>query len=127
MIEKKILIDGRECTARSSALIPKLYRAYFGRDMVVDMKKLTKAYKKLQELPEGATDEDRAEAMMDIDFTVLENMVWIMLKHGGEDVGKTPEDWLESVDNVFGVYEALPVLLDLWNLNNKTTSVPRKK
>jgi len=28
---------------------------------------------------------------------------------------------------VFSVYEALPTILDMWNINNKTTSVPKKK
>lgn len=127
MIEKRIVIDGKERTVKSSALIPKLYRAYFGRDMVADMRKLTEAYKKTQKLAADASDDDRAAALMDVDFTVLENIAWIMLKHGGEDVGETPEDWLESLDSVFSIYMALPELLELWNLNNQTTSVPRKK
>lgn len=126
-MEKKITIDGRERTVRASGLIPKLYRAKFGRDMVVDMMKLQKAYKKLAELPPAATDEERASVLMEVDFTVLENVAWLMLKHGGEDVGNTPEEWLDSLDGVFSIYEALPDILDLWGQNNKTTSVPRKK
>lgn len=126
-MEKKILIDGRERTVRASGLIPKLYRAKFGRDMVIDMMKLQKAYKKLAELPADATDEERATVLMEVDFGVLENVAWIMLKHGGEDVGNTPEEWLDSLDGVFSIYEALPDILDLWGQNNKTTSVPRKK
>lgn len=126
-MEKKITIDGRERTVRASGLIPKLYRAKFGRDMVVDMMKLQKAYKKLAELPPAATDEERASVLMEVDFTVLENVAWLMLKHGGEDVGETPEEWLDSLDGVFSIYEALPDILDLWGQNNRTTSVPRKK
>lgn len=127
MIEKSIFIDGKKRTVKSSALIPKLYRAYFGRDMVADMRKLSAAYKKTRELAENASDDERAAALMDVDFTVLENIAWIMLKHGGEDVGETPEDWMESLNNVFSIYMALPELLDLWNINNQTTSIPRKK
>lgn len=127
MIEQKVMIDGKELTVRASGLIPKLYRARFGRDMVVDMMKLAKAYKKVNALPATATEDERAEALMDIDFGALENLTWIMLKHGGEDVGNSPDEWLESLNGVFSVYEAIPTLLDLWNQNNKTTSVPRKK
>lgn len=127
MIERRIVIDGQERKARASALIPKLYRVKFGRDMVRDMMSLTKAYKKSAELPKTATDEERAEALIGIDFGVLENVAWLMMKHAGEDVGESPDEWLESLDGVFSVYEALPTILDMWNLNNKTTSVPKKK
>lgn len=119
MVEKKVTVDGKEFTFRSSALIPKLYRAKFGRDMVVDMRKLAKAYK------ETKGDEEK---MLDVfDLEIFERAAWIMLKHAGEDVGENPEEWLDSLDGVFSIYEALPAILELWNLNNKTTSRPRKK
>lgn len=119
MIEKKTTIDGKKVTLRSSALIPKLYRANFGRDMVADMRKLAKAYKETQ------GDEEK---MLDVfDLEIFERAAWIMLKHGGEDVGESPDEWLDSLDGVFSVYEALPVILELWNKNNATTSVPAKK
>lgn len=125
MIEKVIEIEGKKARMRSSALIPKLYRAYFGRDMIKDMRALAKAYKTYKD----ATTEEEKEAaefsMMDLE--IFENVAWIMLKHGGENVGENPEEWLDSLDGVFSVYEALPTILELWNRNNKTTSVPRKK
>lgn len=128
MIEKTINIEGRPAKLRSSALIPKLYRAYFGRDMVKDMRQLAKSYKALKDLPKDATDEQREEAQLSIlDLEIFENVSWIMLKHGGEDVGERPEDWLDSLDGIFSVYEVLPEILELWAMNNKTTSVPRKK
>lgn len=128
MIEKVIEIEGKKARMRSSALIPKLYRAYFGRDMIKDMRALAKAYKTYKDLPEDAPEAVREAAefsMMDLE--IFENVAWIMLKHGGENVGENPEEWLDSLDGVFSVYEALPTILELWNRNNKTTSVPRKK
>lgn len=128
MIEKKIIIDGKPARLRSSALIPKLYRAYFGRDMVKDMRQLAKAYKTLKDLPKDATEEEREEAQLSvIDLEIFENVSWIMLKHGGENVGENPEEWLDSLNGIFSVYEILPTVLELWAANNKTTSVPRKK
>ena len=128
MIEKTIMIEGRPAKLRSSALIPKLYRAYFGRDMVQDMKLLAKGYKKLKDLPKNATEEEREEAQMSImDLEIFERVTWIMMKHGGSNVGETPEEWLDSLDGIFSVYEILPTVLELWAANNKTTSVPRKK
>lgn len=113
MIEQKIEIDGREWTLRSSGLLPKIYRAHFGKDLVVDMRTLMQAVKK--------------EELDVLDLEVFERVAWIMLKYAGEDVGSTPDEWLESLDGAFSVYEALPAILELWNKENKTTSVPRKK
>lgn len=128
MIERKILIDGKPYKMRSSALIPKLYRAYFGRDMVRDMHKLSKAYQKVKALPEDATEEEKEAAQFDvIDLEIFENLAWITLKHGGSEVGESPEEWLESLDGVFSIYEVLPILMEMWNMNQKTTSKPRKK
>lgn len=119
MIEKKVTIDGRDYKLRSSALIPKLYRAKFGKDMIVDMRQLAKSYKETQ------GDPDKMLSVVDLE--VFERAAWIMLKHAGEDVGEDVDEWLEQLDGVFSVYEALPVILELWNHNNKTTSVPKKK
>lgn len=128
MIEKEIQIDGRPARIRSSALIPKLYRAYFGRDLVKDMRQLAKSYKALKELPDDATEEQRQDAQLSVlDLEIFENVSWIMLKHGGEKVGESPEEWLDSLDGIFSVYEILPEILALWAKNNQTTSVPRKK
>lgn len=128
MIEKQITIEGRPARLRSSALIPKLYRAYFGRDMVKDMRQLAKSYKALKDLPEDATEEEREAVQLSVlDLEIFENVSWIMLKHGGEPVGNSPEEWLDSLDGIFSVYEILPEVLTLWAKNNQTTSVPRKK
>lgn len=124
MKEKKILVDGKEMTMRASALVPRLYRAKFGRDMISDMRKLAKAYQKAKE---AKTEEEKEEAQLSaFDLEVFENTSWIMLKHGGEDVGDSPEEWLDSLE-VFSVYEFLPAILELWAFNQKTTSVPKKK
>lgn len=119
MIEKKATIDGKEYTFRSSALLPRLYRAKFRRDLVRDMRQLMKAYK--------AADGDE-EAFLDVaDLEVFENVAWIMLHYAGEDVGDSPEEWLNALDGVFSAYAAMPVIIELWAKEQKTTSVPKKK
>lgn len=126
MITKQINIDGKEYTMRSSALVPRLYRAQFGRDMVSDMRQLSKAYQRALEA--GASEEEQEAAQLSVlDLEIFENVAWIMLKHGGEDVGNSPEEWLDQLDGVFSVYSALPEILELWKANNLTTSVSRKK
>lgn len=119
MIEKTVKVDGKDYTFRSSALIPKLYRAKFGRDFVVEMRRLAKAYE------ETKGDEEK---MLDVfDLETFERVAWLMLKHAGNDIPDDPDEWLLGLDGPFSVYEALPAILELWHLNNKTTSVPRKK
>lgn len=119
MITKKATIDGKEYTVASSALLPKLYRVKFGRDLVSDMRRLVKAYR------EAGNDEDKmVEAF---DGEVFERMTWLMLRHAGEDVPDDFEEWLMTLNSPFSVYSALPAVVDLWAENNKTTSKPRKK
>ena len=131
---KTIEICGREMKMRASALLPRLYRGYFGRDMICDMRKLQKAYtaaaKSVEE--DGKTDEEidaeKKDAQLSVtDLTIFENVAWLMLKHGGEKVFDNPDDWLDSIDGVFSIYGILPQMFELWNINNTTTSKPKKK
>ncbi|WP_312611480.1 hypothetical protein [Oscillibacter sp.] len=133
-MEKTIEICGREMKMRASALLPRLYRGYFGRDMICDMRKLQKAYVASEKSIEtdGKTDEEidaeKKDAQLSVtDLTIFENVAWLMLKHGGEKVFDSPDTWLDSIDGVFSVYEILPQILEMWNINNTTTSKPKKK
>lgn len=128
MIEKAITIDGKTMKMRASALVPRLYRAKFGRDMIRDFRQLAKAYEKARSLPEDATDEEREEAQLSVmDLEIFENMAWVMLKHAGEPIPETPEEWLDEMDGIFSVYEVMPTMLQLWKASEKTTSIPKKK
>ena len=127
-MEKIVNIGGKEVRMRASALIPRLYRFKFGRDMISDMNKLKKAYTKAMNLPEDATDEEREDAQLSaIDLTIFENIAYMMIKHAGEDVPATPDEWLDEIDGVFSIYEIMPVIMELWDLNQVTTSKPKKK
>lgn len=126
MIEKTIKIDGKETKLRCSALLPRQYRAMFGRDMIRDMQSLTKAYQ-LQNDP-SISDEEKQERTFDmLDLTIFENVAWLMQKDAGMEVGSSPEEWLDSLDGIFSVYEVMPSILELWRLSNQTTSTPAKK
>lgn len=103
---------------KSTALLPRLYRNTFGRDLMIDMQNLTDAYKSAQE---------GGGHFSAVDLTVFEDLAWLMLKHAGEDVGETPEEWLDRIAGMFTVYSVLPVIIDLWNAGQKTTAIPAKK
>lgn len=127
-MERTVTVGGKELKMRASALIPRLYRFKFKRDMVADMRSLQRAYAKASALPENATDAEREDAQFSVaDLTIFENVAYIMAKHGGNEMPDTPEEWLDSIDGVFSIYEVLPVILELWGMNMETTSIPKKK
>lgn len=127
-MEKSVTIGNATYRMRASALIPRLYRAKFGRDLITDMRRLQKKYIQMAELPADASDDAREAASLSVlDLTVFEDVAWLMIKHAGEDIPDSPEEWLDSLDGVFSIYQGLPVILALWNANQQTTSSAKKK
>ena len=127
-MERTLNIGGAELRMRASALIPRLYRFRFGRDLIKDMSQLEKAYKKALSVKEGATDEERRDAELSIlDLTIFENVAWAMAKNADPNVPDDPGEWLDSIDGIFSVYEVLPEILELWTDGLNTTSIPAKK
>lgn len=113
---------------RASALIPRLYRFKFGRDLIKDMSQLEAAYKKAVSLSQDASDEEKREAQFSaVDLTIFENVAWTMAKNANADIPNDPDEWLDTIDGVFSVYEALPQILELWESGLSTTSKPVKK
>ena len=130
MIRKTVEVCGKSVTFGASALLPKIYRIRFGSDIISDMNRLRKAFRAAQSLPENATEEDRQSAALDVvDLTIFERVAWAMAYHADKSgaVPEDPDEWLESFDGVFSIYEIFPIVLDLWGMNNKTTSIPVKK
>lgn len=127
-MEKIVEIDGRKVGFKATALTLRFYRHFFGRDMISDMVKLRKAYKKAAELPENATEEERQDAQLSaLDLEIFENAAWIMAwQHDKEAAGTKPEQWLDGFET-FSIYEIFPEILTLWMLNQETTAIPKKK
>ncbi len=126
-MERTLLIDGKEVKMKASALVPRLYRYKFGRDIIRDMNNLRRAYMKVQKLPKNATLEQKQAAQFSVlDLTVFENVSYIMAKHADESVPDSPEEWLDQFE-MFSIYEVLPKILELWSISNGTISTPKKK
>lgn len=104
--------NGQEVKLVCNALLPRHFRALTGKDLVVTLSNIRKRAK------------EDPEAM---DFGPVEDLCWLMLKAGGEDVGESPEAWLETIDNMSAVYELSVVAMQLWDESQKTTSRPKKK
>ena len=117
-MDKVITIDGKDVKFRATARTPRLYRAIIGRDMIVDMQKLEKAYTKSIKKKEMLSIED---------LQLFEDTAYIMARHATPDMEeKTPDDWLDGF-NMFSIFEVLPQILELWAINTKQTSTPKKK
>ena len=127
MSTKTVVIDGREYRMRASALTPRLYRAFFKHDMIRDMQGLIRVYKERLEMPENATADEISSADLDLlDYLeVFENVAWLFCKEGGEQVGNSPEEWLDTIDGMFSIFEAMPTIIELWLENQETTSIPK--
>lgn len=114
-MDRLIEIDGKKVGFRATALTPRLYRHWRGRDVLVDIAKLNQAMLK-------AKDEDLSIA----DLEVFEDLAWVMAKQYDKDVPETPEEWLDTFDT-FLIYDILPEIIDLWAENQVTTSESKKK
>lgn len=121
--------DGSSLGLRATALTPRLYRHKMGRDLIVDLNNLKKSYEKVtksQQEKEGNPRRDEISLSV-TDLTIFENVAFIMARQYDPTLPSTAEEWLDSMDRVFTVYELLPDILELWQLNQHTTSVPQKK
>lgn len=117
-MDREVTIDGKQVKFRATARTPRLYRAIIGRDMIADMNKLMKAYDLKRK------NEDNLDV---IDLQIFEDVAYIMARHANPEIEeKTADEWLDTFD-MFSIYEILPHILELWAVNTKQTSQPKKK
>lgn len=135
-MRKTIEIDGRPCEFKSSAAIPRMYRIKFGRDIFVDMNRIRKQVEIQNRLKEEAKkeaeekgelfDEEAAGSDLPIDsLEMFENIAFLMHKHGDPSQPKDIDEWLEQFET-FDIYKILPEILEMWNMENKTSSTAKK-
>ena len=116
MIERTIEISGKQVPFRSSATVPRLYRAKVKRDIFKDLTKLEKSYSK--------RTEEGDELQID-DLEIFENVAYIMAFHADPSIPKTIDEWLDQFE-MFSIYQVLPQILELWG-ENLMTDVQAKK
>lgn len=119
LVKEIELPDGGVIRMRASALIPRLYRIHFQRDMIRDMTAL-------QDSVKAVKDGDKPNLDL-MDLTIFEDLAWLMARHADSSVPNDPDKWLEGLDHVLDIYEILPQMMDLWTANTETTSIPAKK
>ena len=115
MLEKTVTISGKEIKFRSSATIPRLYRAKFKRDIFKDLSRLESSVKK-----------KTADGSFEIeDLEIFENVAYIMAYHADHTIPESIDEWLDQFE-MFSIYEVLPEILELWG-QNLMTDVASKK
>lgn len=116
MLKKEIEISGKKVAFRSSATIPRLYRAKFRRDIFKDLMKLEDSYKGKA----GGDGELQIE-----DLEIFENVAYIMAYHADNSIPASIDEWLDQFE-MFSIYEVLPEILELWG-QNMAADVEAKK
>lgn len=117
MIKREIEICGKNVPFRSSATIPRLYRAKFKRDIFKDLSKLEASYK--------GKKTNGSEFQIE-DLEIFENVAYIMAYHADNSIPSTIEEWLDQFD-MFSIYEVLPQILELWGENMMTEVAAKKR
>lgn len=136
-MKKTITISGIECKFKSSAAIPRIYRLKYGRDIFVDMVQIQKkveaqerqkkALKKQYEKEGKAFEENDFSSGLPLDsLEMFENIAYIMHKHGDKEQPDTIEEWLDQFET-FDIYQILPEIVEMWNLENRQMSEAKKK
>ena len=115
MIEKKILMDGKEVPFKTSAAIPRLYRQYFGSDVFIDLNKAREVVKKNK----------KAELPPDI-LSTIENLAYCMAKHADSSIPDKIEDWLAEFSTTAVILVSQEIMM-MWNEEQKTTSTPKNQ
>lgn len=112
-MEKVIKIDGREVKFKASAATIRLYRQNTGRDMLLDINKLQESA--------GSGVGLSAEAL-----NLFEDIAYTMAKQADDSIPDSADEWLDSFE-MFSIYLVLPQIIELWRLNELTTTTPKKK
>ena len=115
MIKREIEICGKMVPFRSSATIPRLYRAKFKRDIFKDLARLEKSYSGKQ---------DGAEFQIE-DLEIFENVAYVMAYHADNSIPADINEWLDQF-GTFSIYQVLPEIIELWGLNVQTQVESKK-
>lgn len=106
-MEKTIKIGGKETHLVANGATPRLYRAFFKKDVFRDMQK-------------AVSDDGEI-----LDAEVIENLTFVMAKQGGLE-GYNIEEWLAGMSTPMSVIEAAEEVFDLWLGTTETVADGKK-
>lgn len=118
-MEKLIEIDGKQVPFKATARTPVLYRSIFGKDIFRDLIKLTDKLKQ-------ATENNEDASMLDVEtLQVFLNIAYVMARQADRTIPSDMDEWLDQF-SMFSIYQILPELLELWNMNMTQISESKK-
>lgn len=118
-MEKLIEIDGKQVPFKATARTPVLYRSIFGKDIFRDLIKLTDKLKQ-------ATENNEDASMLDVEtLQVFLNIAYVMARQADKTIPSDMDEWLDQF-SMFSIYQILPELLELWNMNMTQISEAKK-
>lgn len=120
-MEKLIEIDGMQVPFKATARTPVLYRTLFGKDIFKDLARLTESMKKAKE----KADADDASLLDVGTLEVFLNIAYVMAKQADKTIPFDIDEWLDQF-SMFSIYQILPELIELWNLNMTQISEAKK-
>ena len=128
-MEKIIRIGGKDCRMKNSAALPRLYRSLLNREVFEDMGVITDVLAPKDEKEEKGKKIDLSTATSE-ELTALgyvEDLAFVMHKHGDPTQPNTVEAWLEQFDDPAAVFNVVFEILTLWNSGIVRTSDAQKK
>ena len=134
-MEKTVIMDGKPVALRCTAALPRLYRATFQRDFFGDLNAVYQQAERTAD-PESDTESDaprkkrkkRGGPQSFYYVTFLENLTFLMARSA--DPVHVPPDitrWLDSFSDPQAVLSVAEEVIELYQLNNRTTAAPKKK
>lgn len=121
-MEKTIIVGDKEVRLKTNAGLLRRYRTWFGRDIVTDVNKISKA------LTEALGDDDE-EVFSNLPvevLTIFEDISYAMNKYAEPEITDDIDEWLDGFDT-FDIYAIFPLILEMWEADNQTTTTAKKK
>lgn len=109
-MEKTIYIDRKAVKLKSTAALPKRYKAQFGRDYFADLMKIAKVFGRGTRKNIGINDISFA-SLDHMDMEVFYDIVWTMAKTADRTI-PGPLEWLDGFE-VFPLNEIMGEVKDL--------------
>ena len=122
-MEKTIIVDGKEVKLKTNAGLLRKYRKIYGRDLITDMDYIMDALSKAVE--SNVKDEILFSTLPVGVLDIFEDLAYAMNKYGDPSIPDNIDDWLEGFET-FDIYTIFPHIIDLWNMDNQTTSEVKK-
>lgn len=109
-MEKTIYIDEKQVRLRSTAALPKLYKAQFRRDYFGDLLKLAKVAGNTNK---GSLNISQIsyESLDHFDMEVIYDIVWTMAKSADRSI-PDPIEWLDGFET-FPIGEIMPEIQEM--------------